>query len=101
MHNECFGCSKACCYCSGVRLQSVKLPKQVCFHFWVQMSKLGSLCSDLGVGFSFLAPDEVESRGSIHLDGKPLPQGKPSASKCDATCEVKKNLRPKTLCESY
>ena len=50
---------------------------------------------------SFLAPGEVETRGSTHLDGKPLPQCKPSASRRDATSEEKKKLRPKTLCESY
>ena len=30
---------------------------------------------------------EVETRGGTHLDGKPLPQCKPSASKHDATTE--------------
>ena len=50
---------------------------------------------------SFLVAGEVETRGSTHLDGKPLPQYKPSASRHDATSEEKEKLRPKTLCESY
>ena len=50
---------------------------------------------------SFLLLGEVETRGSTHLDGKPLPQCKPSASRHDATSEEKKKLRPRTLCESY
>ena len=50
---------------------------------------------------SFLALGAVESRGSSHLDGKPLPKCKPSASRRDATSEEKKKLIPKTLCESY
>ena len=50
---------------------------------------------------SFLAPGEVESRGSTHLDGKPLLQCKPSASRCDATSKEKEKLTPKTLNESY
>ena len=49
---------------------------------------------------SFLVLGEVETRGSTHLDGKPLPQCKPSTSRRDATSE-KKKLRPETLCESY
>ena len=48
---------------------------------------------------SFLALGEVETRGSTHLDGKPLLQCKPSASRCDATSEEKEKLRPETLCE--
>ena len=50
---------------------------------------------------SFLAPGEVETRGSTQLDGKPLPQCKPSVSRRDATSEEKKKLRPKTLHEYY
>ena len=46
---------------------------------------------------SFLMPGEVKTRGSTHLDGKPLPQSKPSTSRRDATSEEKKKLRPKTL----
>ena len=41
---------------------------------------------------SFLALGEVETRGSTHLDGKPLPQFKPSASRRDATFEEKKKI---------
>ena len=48
----------------------------------------------------FIAPSEVESRGSTRLDGKPLPQGKLSTSRRDATSEEKIKLRPETLCES-
>ena len=40
---------------------------------------------------SFFMPAEVETRGSTHLDGKPLPQCKPSISRRDATSEEKKN----------
>ena len=36
---------------------------------------------------SFLALSEVETRGSTHLVGKPLPHCKPSASRHDATSE--------------
>ena len=50
---------------------------------------------------SFLAPGEVKTRGSSHLDGKPLLQYKPSASRHDATSEEKEKLRPKTLYKSY
>ena len=50
---------------------------------------------------SFLALGEVETRGSTHLDGKSLPQCKPSTNKRDATSEGKKKLRTETLCESY
>ena len=50
---------------------------------------------------SFLAPGEVETRGNTQLDGKPLPQCKPPASRRDATSNEKLKLRPKTLCESY
>ena len=50
---------------------------------------------------SFVVLGEVETRGSTHLDGKPLPQCKPSASRCDAISEEKEKMRPKTLCESY
>ena len=50
---------------------------------------------------SFLAPCEVETRGSTHLDGKPLLQCKPSASRRDATSEKREKLTSKTLCESY
>ena len=50
---------------------------------------------------SFLTLGEVETRGNTHLDGKPLPQCKPSASRRDATSEEKKKLRPETLCESH
>ena len=49
------------------------------------MSKLGSLYFEQGVDLSFLVPGEVETRGSAHLDGKPLPQCKLSASRSDAT----------------
>ena len=49
---------------------------------------------------SFLAPGEVETRGSTQFVGKPLPQCKPSTSWCDATSEEKEKLRPKTLFES-
>ena len=48
---------------------------------------------------SFLVLGEVETRGSTHLDGKPLPQ--PSASRRDATSETKEKLRPEALFESY
>ena len=51
----------------------MKLPKQVCFNFGVQMLKLGSLYSQESVESSFLVPGEVETRGITHLDGKPLP----------------------------
>ena len=50
---------------------------------------------------SFLTPGEVETRGSTHLNGKPLPQCKAFASRHDATSNEKDKLRPKTLCESY
>ena len=50
---------------------------------------------------SFLMLGEVETRGSTHMDGKPLPQCKPSANRHDATSEEKDKLRPETLCESY
>ena len=50
---------------------------------------------------SFLMPGKVETRGSTHLDGKPLLQCKPSASRRDATFEEKKKTRPRTLHESY
>ena len=50
---------------------------------------------------SFHMPGEVDTRGITHLDGKPLSHYKPSVSRCDATSEEKKKLRPKTLCESY
>ena len=50
---------------------------------------------------SFLSLGVVETRGSTHLDGKPLPQCKPSASRRDATFEKKKKLSPETPCESY
>ena len=53
------------------------------------------------MNLSFLALGEAETRGSTFLDGKPLPQCKPSASRRDATSEEKKKLRPKTFCESY
>ena len=46
---------------------------------------------------SFLVLCEVETGGSTHLDEKPLPQCKPSASRHDATSEEKKNCDPK-LC---
>ena len=49
---------------------------------------------------SFIAPGEVETRGSTHFVRKPLPQCKPSASRRDTTSEEKEKLRPKTLCES-
>ena len=71
------------------------------FELRVQKSNLGSLCFEKGVDSSFLAPGEVETRGSTHLDGKPLPQCKPSASRRDATPEEKEKLRPETLCASY
>ena len=48
----------------------------------------------------FLALGEVEMRGSTQFVGKPLPQYKPSASRRDATSEVKEKLRPETLYES-
>ena len=44
---------------------------------------------------SFLVLGEVETRGSTQLDGKPLPQCKPSTSRRDATSEEKEKLRPK------
>ena len=50
---------------------------------------------------SFLALGEAKTRESTHLDGKPLSQWKPSASRRDATSEEKEKLRPETLCESY
>ena len=40
---------------------------------------------------SFLVLGEVETRGSTHLNGKPLPQCKPCTSRYDATSEEKKN----------
>ena len=43
----------------------------------------------------FLAPGEVETRGSALYVGKPLPQCKPSASRCDATSEEMEKLSPK------
>ena len=49
----------------------------------------------------FLLLGEVETRGSTHLDGKPLLQCKPSTSNCDATSEEKEKLRSKTLCKSF
>ena len=55
----------------------------------------------MGVDLSFLVPGEVETRESTHMDGKPLPQYKPSASKRDATSEEKDKLKPKILCKSY
>ena len=48
----------------------------------------------------FLAPGEVESRGSTQSVGKPLLQSKPSTSRRDATSEEMEKLRPKTLCEN-
>ena len=45
---------------------------------------------------TFLAPGEVETWGSTHLDGKPLPKGKPYARRRDATSEEKKKLRAET-----
>ena len=36
-----------------------------------------------------LVPGEVETRGSTHLDGKTLPQCKPSTSRPGATTEEK------------
>ena len=50
---------------------------------------------------SFLAPGEVETRGSTQYVEKPLPRCKPSASRRDATSEEKEKFRPKTLYESY
>ena len=41
---------------------------------------------------SFLAPGEVETRGSTQLNVKPLAQCKPFASRYDATSEEKLNL---------
>ena len=49
---------------------------------------------------SFIAPGEVETRGSTQSVGKPLPQCNPSTSRSDATSEEKGKLRPKTLCEN-
>ena len=49
---------------------------------------------------SCLVPGEVETRGSTHYVGKPLPQCKPSTSRHDATSEGKEKLRPETLYES-
>ena len=43
-----------------------------------------------------LVPGKVEIRGSTQLDGKPLPQYKPSASRRNATAKEKLELRPKT-----
>ena len=71
------------------------------FDLRVQKLKLGSLCFEYGVDLSFLAPGEVETRGSTHLDEKPMPQCKPSASRCDATSEEKEKLRSKTFYESF
>ena len=48
--------------------------------------------------YSFLAPGEVETRGSSQFVGKPLPQCKPSGSRRDATCKEKEKSRPETLC---
>ena len=48
---------------------------------------------------SSLVPHEVETQGSTQYVGKPLPLCKPSASRCDATSEETKELRPKKLCE--
>ena len=90
--NECIGCCYACFQCSGAKMQSVKSPKQVCFDLRVQLSKQGSLYYELGVELSCLMLGEVEIRGSTQLDGKPLPQCKPSASRCDATSEEKLKL---------
>ena len=36
-----------------------------------------------------------------HLDGKPLPLCKPTASRRDATSEEKEKLKPKAFCENY
>ena len=67
------------------------------FNLQAQVSKLGLSCSEQGVDLSFLMLGEVETQGSTHLEGKPLPQCKPSTS--DVTSEAKKKLRPKTLHE--
>ena len=48
---------------------------------------------------SFLMLGEVETRGSTQLEGKPLPQYKPSTNRHDATSEEEKKLRSKTLHE--
>ena len=50
---------------------------------------------------TFLVLGEVEIQESTHLDGRPLPECKPSATRRNATSEEKKKLRPKNLCESY
>ena len=50
---------------------------------------------------SFLVLGEVETRGSTQVDGKLLPQYKPSASKRGATAKEKLELRSKYLCEYY
>ena len=80
-------------------MQSVKPPKQMCFKLQVQMSKLELLYSVYGVDLSFLVLAEVEIQESTQLEGKPLPQCKPSASKRDATSEEEKKIRPKPLHE--
>ena len=85
------------CKCSGATLQSVKSPKQVCSNFGGQMSKLGSLYFEYGVDLSFLMPGEVETQGSIHLDGKPLPQCKPSTSRQDATSKEKEKTETRNF----
>ena len=51
--------------------------------------------------FFSLALGEVETRGSTQCIGKPLPQCKPSASRCDATSEKMEKLRPKKLNDNY
>ena len=46
---------------------------------------------------SFLMPGEVETRGSTHLDGKPLPQCKPSISRRNATSEKKEKIETRNF----
>ena len=50
---------------------------------------------------SCIVPGEVETRGSTQVDGKSLPQCKPSTSRHGATTEGKLKLRPKSLCKRY